>query len=210
MKRTLLILCTVFHIFFAPISLSGQFNSIVSIGDKMPEFNELPSVSGSAISSGDLKEDIIVLVSLANHCPWVRGMDKDLVELNNQFKDLSVRVIGFSVNHRDDDRLPAMVEHAKKVGYTFDYVYDESQQLGRDLGATRTPEYFVFNDVRELIYMGALYDSPAKMNKDNSIHHINGEPKEFYVENAIHSTIIGEDFNPKETRAHGCSVKYAQ
>ena len=198
------------QIFLSPAAISGQYNSIISLGDNMPAFKGLPSISGDSISSTDVNEEIIVLVSLANHCPWVRGMDKDLVKLSQLFSEDSVRIIGFSVNHREDDRLPAMIEHAKKVGYTFDYVYDESQQLGRALGATRTPEYFVFNKDRVLVYMGGLYDSPAKMNNENSIRHINGEPQEFYVQNAIRATLSGINFNPKETRAHGCSVKYVQ
>ena len=210
MKHTFLIFCSILLILFSPVSFSGQYNSIINLGDKMPEFSKLPSVSGNAISSSHLNDEIIVLVSLANHCPWVRGMDKDLVKLSQLFSNDSVRVIGFSVNHQEDDRLPAMVKHAKQVGYSFDYVYDESQQLGRNLGATRTPEYFIFNKDRRLVYMGALHDSPAKMNHDNSVKHINGEPQEYYVRNAIRATLSGEDFNPKETRAHGCSVKYVQ
>ena len=210
MKTTLLSLSIIIHIFLTPVSISGQYNSIVSIGDAMPEFNDLPSISGDSISSADLKEDIVVFVSLANHCPWVRGMDKDLVALSEQFKNDSVQIIAFSVNHREDDRLPAMVKHAKKVGYTFEYIYDESQQLGRELGATRTPEYFVYNKDRKLVYMGAIHDSPAKMNNDGTIKHTNGEPQEFHVEHAIQSTLAGKDFMPKETRAHGCSVKYVQ
>ena len=162
MKISLTLIYLIF-ILLAPLTHAGQFNSIINIGDRLPAFSELPSISGKHISSADLKEDILVLVSLANHCPWVKGMDKDLVALSHQFKDKSVRIIGLSMNHREDDRLPAMKAHAEKVGYDFDYLFDESQELGRKLGATRTPEYFVFNKTRKLIYTGALYNSPAKM-----------------------------------------------
>ena len=189
---------------------AGKYNSVLNIGDPLPVFEQLPSISGDDLSSKDLHEDILVFVSLANHCPWVKGMDKDLVALSNEFKDESVRIVGLSMNHRDDDRLPAMKVHASKVGYNFDYIYDESQAFGRALGATRTPEYFVFNKQRELVYMGALYDSPAKMNKDGTIKHINGDPVEHYVSEAIHATLSGNSVAIPETRAHGCTVKYAQ
>lgn len=63
-------------------------------------------------------------------------MDHDLIKLVNQFAGRDMRLVGFSVNHREDDRLPAMKEHAAKVGYNFTYVYDESQEFGRKLGAT--------------------------------------------------------------------------
>jgi peroxiredoxin len=187
---------------------AGKYNQIISIGDEMPSFNSLPAIDGSSLSSNDLSEEVIVIVLLANHCPWVRGMDQDLVKLVDSQKGKSVRVVGLSVNHREDDRLPAMQEHAKKVGYNFTYVFDESQQLGRDLGATRTPEYFVFNKDRKLTYMGLLYNSPAKMNSDGSIHHINGEVTENYVSDSISATLAGFEVKLAETRAHGCSVKY--
>ena len=193
-----------------PLASAGQYNSILNIGDHLPEFSNLPSISGDTLSSNQLDEDILVFVSLANHCPWVKGMDKDLVALSNQFNSESVRIIGISMNHREDDRLPAMAVHAQKVGYSFDYLYDENQQFGKALGATRTPEYFVFNQQRKLIYMGALYNSPAKMSKDGSVKHINGDPNEFYVQNAILAALNNNPVEPAETRAHGCTVKYVQ
>ncbi|MDW3094052.1 MAG: redoxin family protein [Gammaproteobacteria bacterium] len=208
MKITAHSLFILISLLLAPFVSAGQYNSILNIGDDLPKFNNLPSISGNTISSDQLNDDILVFVSLANHCPWVKGMDSGLVALSQQFNNDSVRIIGLSMNHRDDDRLPAMVKHAQKVGYNFDYLYDESQAFGRALGATRTPEYFVFNKQRKLIYTGALYNSPAKMNKDGTIKHINGEPTEFYVENAILATLSNGQVNPSETRAHGCTVKY--
>lgn len=208
--RLIIKLLIILLIQFPGSSFAGKYNSIMDIGDPMPAFKNLPSISGKDISSSDISEDVIVLISLANHCPWVKGMDKDLVQLASSFEDQSVRFIGLSVNHRDDDRLPAMKVHAEKNGYSFDYIYDESQDLGRKLGATRTPEYFVFNKQRALMYTGALYNSPAKINKDGSVNHINGDPTEFYVRDAISSLLNNDEIKVKETRAHGCTVKYAQ
>jgi len=189
-------------------SSAGKYNAIMSIGDNMPAFASLPGTDSASLSSTDIKESVVVLVSLANHCPWVKGMDKGLIEVAEKFKDQDVRVVGFSVNHQQADRLPAMKEHARKVGYNFSYIYDESQELGRQLGATRTPEYFVFDKDRKLVYTGLLYDSPARMDKNGAIKRINGEPKTFYVENAIAAVLAGRVVDPSETRAHGCGVKY--
>ncbi len=187
---------------------AGQFNTILDIGDPMPEFTDLPATDGKAYSSGDFDADVVVLVSLANHCPWVRGMDQGLVDLVTSFEGQSVQVVGFSVNRREDDRLPAMVEHGKKAGYNFTYVYDESQELGRALGATRTPEYFVFDRDRKLSYMGLLHDSPARETRSGEIMYTNGEPTQFFAYNAIRATLDGVPADPAETRAQGCSVKY--
>ncbi len=193
---------------WVPSALAGKYNAVISPGDPMPEFAGLPATDGSTLSSGDLTEAVVVLVSLANHCPWVKGMDRGLVELVEVLDGRDVRVVGFAVNHREDDRLPAMKAHGERVGYNFTYVFDETQELGRRLGATRTPEYFVFGPDRKLIYSGLLTNSPAKMNADGSVRHINGEPTEFYVRDAVLATLAGESYSPAETRAHGCSVKY--
>ena len=203
MRRGLILL-----LLWAPLALAGQYNAVISPGDPMPTFVDLPATDGTTLSSDDLDAEVVVLVSLANHCPWVKGMDGDLVKLGDELDGKDVRVVGFAVNHREDDRLPAMREHGERVGYNFTYVFDESQELGRQLGATRTPEYFVFDENRKLVYSGLLYNSPAKMNADGSIRHINGDPSEFYVRDAVLATLAGEPVDPAETRAHGCSVKY--
>lgn len=189
---------------------AGRYNAVVEIGAPLPGFQNLPALDGSSLSSTDLKEDVIVLVFLANHCPWVRGMDGDLVRLVDEMKGRSVRIIGVSVNHRRDDRLPAMKEHAGRAGYNFTYVYDESQELGRRLGATRTPEYFVFDRSRKLVYMGLLHDSPAAQRRDGSIHYTNGQPRRHYVKEAIEAVLSGQPVPIAETRAHGCTVEYEQ
>lgn len=187
---------------------AGQYNTILSIGDPMPKFTDLPATDGKIYDSANLSADVLVLVSLANHCPWVRGMDQGLIDLVDAFEGKSVEVVGFSVNRREDDRLPAMVEHGERVGYNFTYVYDESQELGRALGATRTPEYFVFDKGRKLTYMGLLHDSPARETRSGEIMYTNGEPTQFYAFNAIQATLDGAPVDPAETRAQGCSVKY--
>ena len=193
----------------APVStIAGEYNTVMNIGDPMPVFENLPTTNDDTLSSADLDASVVVLVSLANHCPWVQGMDQGLVELVNQFKDKDVRVVGFAVNHQENDRLPAMKKHAVKNGYNFTYVFDESQDLGRKLGATRTPEYFVFNAQRKLAYMGLLSNSPARKTRYGDISFINGDPDKFYVTDAIAATLDGKKADPAETRAHGCTVVY--
>ncbi|HVT42888.1 MAG TPA: thioredoxin family protein [Thermoanaerobaculia bacterium] len=207
-KRTPLLAIVVGSL--AVACFAGEFNTVIDIGAPMPSFSNLPATDGSSLSSGQLKEDIVVLVFLANHCPWVQGMDGDLVKLVTETKGKSVRFVGVSVNHREDDRLPAMKEHAQKHGYNFTYVFDESQQLGRALGATRTPEYFVFGKNRKLAYMGAIHDSPARRGRDGEVHYTKGTPTAFHVRDAIQEMLAGKPVSVAETRAHGCSVEYAK
>jgi peroxiredoxin len=211
-KNTLPALTLALGLFISvPVLLSaGQYNAVVDIGAPMPEFENLPATDGTTLSSADLDEEIVILVFLANHCPWVKGMDADLVKLVDEISGENVRVVGVSVNHREDDRLPAMKEHGKENGYNFTYIFDESQQLGRQLGATKTPEYFIFGKDRKLAYMGLIHNSPASKRRDGTINYTRGEPTEFYVKEAISAIQAGEPVPNPETRAHGCSVEYEQ
>ena len=194
-----------------PALEAGEYNAVVDIGAPMPEFSNLPATDGTTLSSSDLEEEeVVILVFLANHCPWVKGMDPDLVKLADAVQSDKVRIVGVSVNHREDDRMPAMQKHAAQAGYNFTYVYDESQDLGRTLGATRTPEYYVFDKNRKLVYMGLLHNSPASKRRDGTISYTEGEPSEFYVADTVNKLLAGEEVLVAETRAHGCSVEYEQ
>ncbi|MDH3255679.1 MAG: thioredoxin family protein [Acidobacteriota bacterium] len=208
-KLTRMFVCLVgLLILGSAVASAGQYNAVVDIGAPMPEFSDLPATDGSTLSSDDLEEDIVVLVFLANHCPWVKGMDADLVALVDELEGQSVRFVGVSVNHRDDDRLPAMKEHALANGYNFTYVFDESQALGRRLGATTTPEYFVFGKDRRLAYMGLIHNSPASKRRDGTVNYTRGEPTDFYVRDAVAALSAGDEVPVAETRSHGCSVEY--
>ena len=193
----------------APL-FAAKFNTTVDIGAPMPQFSNLPGTDGRTHSSSDLKESVVVLVFLANHCPWVRGTEQDLIKLVNDFHGKDVRFVGVSVNRRSEDALEAMKVRASQIGYNFTYLYDESQELGRKLGATRTPEFFVFNKERKLIYMGLLHNSPASMRTDGTINYTKGEPAELYVKDAVNALLNGRQISSEETRPQGCSIEYAQ
>jgi len=189
---------------------AAKYNTIVDIGAPMPQFSNLPGTDGKILSSSDLKESVVVLAFLANHCPWVRGTEQDLIKLVNDFRGKDVRFVGVSVNRRADDALEAMKVRAAQLGYNFTYVYDESQELGRKLGATRTPEFFVFNKERRLVYMGLLHNSPASMRTDGTINYTKGAPMEFYVKDAVNALLGEGRIANEETRPQGCSIEYAQ
>jgi peroxiredoxin len=191
----------------APV-FAGKYNQVVEIGASMPEFSSLQAADGSSVSSKDIAEDVVVLVFLANHCPWVQGMDADLVKTVDSFQGRSVRFVGVSLNKMEEDRLPAMKQHAIKAGYNFTYVYDESQVLGRKLGATRTPEYFVFDKSRKLVYTGLLHNSPAQKRSDGTVNYTKGAPTEFYVTEAVEGALAGKPVSITETRASGCTLQY--
>src|SRR5512136_2258900 len=95
-----------FLLLISTIAFAGKYNQVVEIGSPLPRFDNLPATDGTKLSSNDLKDEVVVLVFLADHCPWVRGMDGDLVKLVDQFKGRNVRFVGVSVSHLEEDKLP--------------------------------------------------------------------------------------------------------
>jgi MoaA/NifB/PqqE/SkfB family radical SAM enzyme len=123
-----------------------------------------------------------------------------IIELTKKYasdKGSKVGVVAINVNTNNTDKLDKMVERAKNKGFNFPYLYDETQKIGRDLGASVTPEFFVLNKDRKIVYMGALDDSMKA-----------GDVTKKYVEDAVDATLKGEKISVTETRPRGCGVQY--
>ena len=119
---------------------ADHFNKVVKVGDKAPDFSGIPAVSPSgeqsSLTLSDLKEDVVVLVFLANHCPVVQACDDRIIDFANDYKDKPVKLVAVSVNDIDQDRLPGIKQHMKDKKLNYTYGYDESQAIGHAYGAT--------------------------------------------------------------------------
>jgi peroxiredoxin len=181
-------------------ALAGKYNKVVSVGEQAPTFSGIPAVSGdqdTSISLDDIKEDVIVLVFLGNHCPVVRAYEDRIIDFTDDYKGKGVKVVGVSVNDLDSDRLPAIKDYIKEHKSNYVYGYDESQQIGRAYGATNTPQFFVLDKARTIRYMGAMDDSQNK-----------AKVKKTYLRDAVDAVLNGESPEVSETRPVGCGVKY--
>jgi len=181
--------------------LAGQFNRVVSVGEKAPTFSGIPATEKSGVDSSlslsDIKEDVVVLVFLANHCPVVQAYDDRIIDFTNDYKGKSVKVVGVAVSDQEIDRLPAIKNYIKDKGLNYVYGYDESQAIGRAYGATNTPQFFVLDKDRVIQYMGAMDDSQA----DSKV-------KKTYLRDAVDAVLKGDSPEIKETQPKGCGVKY--
>ena len=106
--------------------------------------------------------DVLVLIQSCNHCPYVLAWEGRMVAIQRDYADRGVRIVAFNSN--DASRYPAdsfdaMRERAASQGFNFDYLHDADQSLARALGSERTPEVFVFDRDRRLVYHGAIDDS---------------------------------------------------
>jgi len=181
-------------------AVAGKYNKAVSVGDKAPDFAGLPAVENGADTSltlGDIKEDVVVLVFLGNHCPVVQRYEDRLIDFTAAYKDKGVKVVGVSVNDKDEDRIPKIKEYMKDHKSNYIYGYDESQKVGHAYGATNTPQFFVFDKERKIRYLGAMDD-----NMDEA------KVKKTYLKDAVEALLKGETPPVEETRPQGCGVVY--
>ena len=181
-------------------ALAGKYNKTVSVGDKAPTFSGIPAVIGdqdTSLTLSDIKEDVVVLVFLGNHCPVVVAYEDRLIDFTNDYKGKSVKIVGVSVNDLDSDRLPAIKKYVKEKGSNYVYGYDESQAMGRAYGNTNTPQFFVLDKGRKIAYMGAMDDSQNE-----------SKVKHTFLRAAVDSVLKGEKPEIDESRPAGCGVKY--
>src|SRR5262245_30534164 len=142
----------------AVLSFAALQAAPLKIGSPAPKFSGLESATmpGKSASLADYsKKDVVVYVITCNHCPVAKAYEDRLIEFSKKYgTDSKVQLIAFSVNTGEDDSLPMMKDRAKEKGFNFPYLYDGTQKIALDLGAKATPEFFVFNKERRLIYTG--------------------------------------------------------
>ncbi len=180
-------------------AFAGEFNKKINVGQKAPSFSGIPAVmveKDCTISLEDTKEDVVVLVFLANHCPVVTAYEDRIIDLANELKGKSVKFVGVSVNRMDSDRLPAIKERVKDKGYNFVYGFDESQKIGKAYNASVTPEFFVLDKDRNIRYTGALDDNQNESKVSKT-----------YVKDAVTALLNGETIEVTETRPKGCGIR---
>jgi peroxiredoxin len=178
---------------------AGEFNKKLSIGDSAPVFTGLEGVDGKTHSLADLKDkDVVVVCITCNHCPVAVAYEDRIIAFAKKYAsgaDSKVGMVAINVNKSEADGLPKMKERAKEKGFNFPYLFDPSQKIGRELGASVTPEFFVLNKERKVVYMGALDDNMRA-------------PKVNYLDAAVTAALEGKKPAKTETRPSGCGVQY--
>jgi peroxiredoxin len=172
----------------------------LALGAPAPGF-DLPGVDGANHTlDGYSSAELLVLIQSCNHCPYVQAWEGRMIAIQDEFGGRGVRLVAVSSNDArgyPEDSFPEMKSRAAREGFTFDYLYDETQELAQALGAERTPEVFVFDRDRLLRYHGAIDD-----NRDERL------VEEHHLRDALTALLDGGDPPVAETPASGCSVKY--
>lgn len=171
------------------------------LGSPAPDF-DLPGVDGTRHSLGDYADrEALVLIQSCNHCPYVQAWEGRINAVTRDYADRGIAVVAICSNDADafpEDSFPAMVERAREKQFAFDYLHDEEQRVVRALGATRTPEVFVFDRARTLVYHGTVDDS---RDDENAVE----RP---YLRDALDAVLAGRAPDVAETPPQGCFVKW--
>lgn len=180
---------------------AGKYNPKLNIGDVAPDWNKLPGTDDQEHSLADLKDKaVVVVVFTCNTCPTAVDYEDRIMALTKKYAvDGKVAVVAINANQVADDLLPKMKDRATNRKFNFAYLHDGTQDVAKAYGATFTPEFFVLDQNRKVVYMGALDDSTAP-----------DKVKLRYVEDAIDAVLAGKAPETRETVARGCLVRYAR
>ena len=134
-------------------------STMLPLGTIAPAFS-LPDPAGRIVSSDDLASSPALLVMfLSNHCPYVRHVGEEVVRVGNEYGARGVAVVAICSNDvalYPDDGPARMAEVARMMGATFPYLYDETQEVAKAYRAACTPDFFLFDADRRLVYRGQL------------------------------------------------------
>jgi peroxiredoxin len=137
-------------------------STMLALGTKAPDF-ELPDTGGKMVSLKDFAgSKALLVVFMCNHCPYVKHIIDKFVEIAREYQSKGVAVVGINSNDVDnfpDDSPENMTATAKAKGFTFPYLYDENQETAKAYKAACTPDFFLFDADRKLVYRGQMDDS---------------------------------------------------
>jgi peroxiredoxin len=195
-------------VFISAIILLASFKNEggYSIGDKARDF-KLKNIDGNMFSLADKKDAKgFIIVFTCNHCPYAVKYQDRIIALNNKYAKLGYPVIAINPNDGTaypEDNFDNMKKRAKSKSFTFPYLVDDTQDIAKAYGASKTPHVFVLKKVNaDLIveYIGAIDDNT----EDASAVKVK------YVGNAVDALLAGKPVPVTTTKAIGCGVKWKQ
>jgi thiol-disulfide isomerase/thioredoxin len=175
-------------------------SQMLSLGSLAPDFS-LPDPDGRLHSLAD-EADAYLVMFICNHCPFVKHIAAELARIGRDYQTRGVAI--YAINSNDIENYPAdspdlMRQEAVQQGYTFPYLLDETQETAKAYRAACTPDFYVFDADRKLVYRGQLDDSRPS-NKAS----IDGHD----IRQALDATLAGERPPTAQTPSIGCNIKW--
>jgi peroxiredoxin len=189
--------------------MARTYSEMVPLGTEAPIF-DLPAVNpgvddrGGATRSLDDYSDraAIVIAFICNHCPYVQTIEDRLLELAREMHPRGVQFIGICSNDPErypDDGFEALAERTRQKNYPFPYLHDETQSVARAYDAVCTPDFFVYDADRKLVYRGRLDDGRPGQ-----------EPTTSELRDALHQLLEAGEITTEQHPSMGCNIKWKE
>ncbi|MEZ6051833.1 MAG: thioredoxin family protein [Planctomycetaceae bacterium] len=177
-------------------------STMLPLGSQAPEFS-LPNVDGSTVSLSDFEgKPGLLVMFICNHCPFVIHLREDLAKFVKEYQDQGLAVVAISSNDVEtypQDGPDKMKQEAESNGYTFPYLYDASQEVAKAYHAACTPDFFLFDSNRKLVYRGQFDDS-----RPGSDIPVTGED----LRAACDQVLAGQPVSVEQRPSIGCNIKW--
>lgn len=177
-------------------------SNMVPLGTRIPEFQLKDVISDTVLSLNDfINGKPILVMFICNHCPYVMHIIEKLVEITNAFIQ-KVNIIAINPNDYTaypEDNPNKMKEYAKRFGYGFPYLIDETQEITKKFNASCTPDFFLYDADLKLIYRGQFDDS-----RPNNNIPVTGED----LKKALEYSVAGKPIDFEQKPSIGCSIKW--
>lgn len=182
--------------------MAAVSSTMLELGTAAPDFS-LPDTTGKLVSLADYKQaPATLVVFMCNHCPYVKHIANQFAEFAREYQAKGVTVIGINANDvstHPDDSPAKMAEEAKKIGYTFPYLYDETQEVAKSYRAACTPDFFLFDKDHKLAYRGQFDGSRPGNNVA-----VTGED----LRMALNAVLQDQPAPTEQKASMGCNIKW--
>jgi peroxiredoxin len=177
-------------------------STMLPLGTKAPAFR-LPDPQGRMVSSDEFASAPALLVAfICNHCPYVKHIQARFAEVAREYQARGVAVVAISSNDVEsypDDSPAKMAEESRRAGYTFPYLYDERQEVAKAYHAACTPDFFLFDRERRLVYRGQFDDSRPRSGRPVTGADLRG---------AMDAVLEGRAVPAEQRPSAGCNIKW--
>jgi peroxiredoxin len=178
-------------------------STMLPLGTKAPHFALPDVVSGAEVSLGDFEaKKGMVVMFICNHCPYVRHVRDELARFGMDYLNTDLGIVAISANDPDqypEDGPEAMKKEAATYGYTFPYLYDADQSVAAAYTAMCTPDFFLFDSRRELVYRGRFDETRPNMGVPATGADLRA---------AANAVLAGQPVTVEQWPSMGCSIKW--
>lgn len=176
---------------------------MIDLETKAPDFKLLDTVTGKPYDLKETKNSkATVIMFICNHCPYVKHVILELVKLAKDYQSKGIAFIAINANDAiayPEDAPKKMTQLAKQLGFSFPYLYDETQSIAKAYQAACTPDFFIFNKNLLCVYRGQL-DGSRPGNKIP----VTGKD----IRSALDNILQGKPVSPQQQPSMGCNIKW--